>query len=495
MVGFHGIEPAVAPARLGVIAALAATFLCSCLEHSKQDHAPQALAPSRPNILLIVADDLGYSDLSVQGAKDLATPNIDRLASQGVLLTDNYANHPVCAPSRAAILTGKYQQRFGFENNPGLSEAANFGVPLTEVMLPERLRKQGYITGMFGKWHVGGTPEKAPTARGFDTFYGFLGGAMAYTPDGPTGSKVMLRGTQRVEMPAHTTEAFANEAIAFIEENRNQPFFAYVAFNAVHAPMQSTSEYLARFAKEPDPTRRAHLAMLAALDEAVGRIVDAIDSNGLGDRTLVVFTSDNGGPTWQTTSSNGPLNGVKALTLEGGVRVPAIFRWVGHLPAGKVSSAMAMGFDITATAEAIAGVGIQPDQDGVNLIPYLNGDKPGNPHDKLFWRSDTQGGMRDGPWKMVKVGADYYLFDLRTDIGERRDLAKGQSKRLEAMKSQWAKWSSAMAEPAWGRTGQTGTIEGQTTAERNEQLRDLVRRYIAGLPVDPKSLLYGGGPE
>lgn len=482
--------------RSRIAIAFAAAALGSCT--ADPSHAPSlqvAEASARPNVVFILADDLGYGDLGVQGGKEISTPNIDRLAREGVLLSDNYANHPVCAPSRAALMTGRYQQRFGFENNPGLSENANFGIPLGETTLPERLKQQGYATGMFGKWHLGSTPERLPSVRGFDAFYGFLGGAMAYTPDGATGSKSMLRGDQSVAMPAHTTEAFANEAIAFLEANKDQPFFIYLSFNAVHAPMQSTQAYLDRFANEPDAKRRAYLAMLAALDDAVGNVVDAIDRNGLGERTLVIFTSDNGGPTWQTTTSNGPLNGVKALTLEGGIRVPAIFRWTGTLPAGRTSSTMTMGFDIPATVEALAGVGPRTDRDGVDLMPFLTGQRSGNAHDKLYWRADSQGAMREGPWKLVKVGPDFYLFDLRTDIGERQDLAMSQPQRLEAMKADWGRWSSSMAQPAWGRTGQTGTVDGMTPAERNEALRDLVHRYILGLPVDPKSLLYGGGPE
>ena len=474
--------------------ALGLTFLatvsaCSVEPRHSTDMAEHAA--TRPNIVILFADDLGYGDLGVQGSLEVATPNIDQLAGQGVRLTNNYANHPVCSPSRAGLLTGKYQQRFGFENNPP-SQGPNSGagVPVSELMLAERLKAAGYATGIFGKWHIGAAPDKVPTARGFDTFYGFLSGAMAYTPEGPTGTKFLLRGTERVDMPAHTTEAFADEAIAFIEENRHQPFFVYVPFNAVHAPMQSTQEYLDRFDSETDPTRRAYLAMVAALDDAVGEIVNAIDSNGLGDNTLVIFTSDNGGPTWQTTSANTPLNGVKATLLEGGIRVPAVFRWTGLLPAGKVVSSVTMGHDIAATSQAIAGVPVSADQDGVNLMPYLTGERAGNAHDKLYWRAGEQGAMRDHNWKLVKVGDEYHLFDLDNDIGERLDLSSTRPDQLASMKSDWHTWSSEMMEPAWDRP--SGAM---SRAQRTKALQNLIRDYVAGLPVDPRPLLYGGGPE
>ena len=318
--------------------------------------APALAAPgpsqTRPNIIVILADDLGYGDLGVQGGRDVRTPNIDRLARDGVRLTDFYANGATCAPSRAALMTGRYQQRFGFENNPGAAQRADttFGLPTDRLILPERLKTRGYATGMFGKWHLGFTPTNTPAARGFDTFYGFLDGAMAFTPEGSSGSKSLIRGMSPAPMPAHTTEAFTDEAVNFIEANKDRPFFVYAAYNAVHAPLQSTPAYLARVAGARDPRRQSYLAMLAALDDGVGKIVDAVDRNGLAKNTLIVFTSDNGGPTWQTTASNGPLNGVKALALEGGIRVPAIVRWTGTAPAGRTLGTPAMGFDITTTA-------------------------------------------------------------------------------------------------------------------------------------------------
>lgn len=444
----------------------------------------------RPNIIVILADDLGYGDLGVQGGRDVATPNIDRLAAQGVRMTDFYAGHPVCAPSRASLMTGRYQHRFGFENNPGLPQRTDptAGLPRDVQTLPERLKARGYVTAMFGKWHLGWTPANTPTARGFDTFYGFLDGAMAYTADARSGAKEILRGTEPVPMPEHTTEAFTHEAVTFIESHKDQPFFIYQSFNAVHAPLQSTKPYLARFANVADPDRRTYLAMLAALDDAVGEITATVDRNGLGRRTLIVFMSDNGGPTWQTTSANGPLNGVKALTLEGGIRVPAIFRWTGTLPAGQVRRSVAMEFDVTATALAMAGAARGPELDGRDLRPWLTGARTGDVHDQLFWRAGPQGAMREGPWKLVHVADADYLFDLSQDVGEHHDLAKAEPERLARMTTAWGAWSASMAPARWGTLNRTGTANPAA-------LRALVEAYIAGGPVDPRPLLYGGGPE
>jgi arylsulfatase A-like enzyme len=449
-----------------------------------------AQTPRRPNIILIVADDLGYGDLGVQGGRDVKTPNLDRLAAQGVRMTDAYANHASCAPSRAALMTGRYQHRFGFENNPGLAQQSSptVGLPRDVGILPERLRALGYATAMVGKWHIGFTPENLPTARGFDRFYGFLDGAMAFTADARSGRKDILRGTERAPMPAHTTEAFTDEAVDFIQDNPNRPFFLYAAYNAVHAPLQTTGPYLARFAHVQDPQRRTYLAMLAALDDAVGRIMGAVDSAGLARDTLIVFTSDNGGPTWQTTSSNGPLNGVKALMLEGGIRVPTLLRWTGRLPAGRTSDAIATGFDFTATALAAAGAPRTPDLDGVDLTPILSGQTRPDPARRLYWRGGPQGAMRAGPWKLVKAEDGWFLFNLARDIGERRDLAAVEPARLAQMKADWLAWAATMPQPTWGSLNRT---DRATPGE----LKALVSGYIQGLPVEPRSLLYGGGPE
>ena len=444
-----------------------------------RSNGPLAAASTKPNIVILFADDLGYGDLGVQGDIQAVTPNIDAMAAGGVRLTNYYSNHPVCSPSRAALMTGIYQHRMGFEFNSGSPQntSAKFGIALDVPTLPERLKAAGYETGMFGKWHVGFRPETQPTARGFGTFYGFLSGAHAYTPQGLKGKAEgsMMRGTVLEPMPAHTTEAFADEAVKFIKSNKDKPFFVYLPFNAVHAPMDTTGAYYDRFSNITDKNRRTHLAMLAALDDAVGRVLATLKQEGLEEKTLVFFASDNGGPTQQTTSSNGPLNGVKGLVLEGGIRVPAIVQWKGKLPAGKVVNTAAMGFDITATALSAAGVLPKTGLDGVDLYPYLDGEKTTDAHKALFWRSGAQGAVRSGKWKLVKNGEKWHLFDLSADIGERNDLAAEQPKKLAELKASWTSWSAQMKAPLWVRNELAGGDRGVGAAGS-----DAIERFIRG---------------
>jgi arylsulfatase A-like enzyme len=472
--------------RLPALIALLAACALSSFASARQP-APSPL--SKPNIVVILADDLGYGDLGVQGSAAVRTPHIDRLAREGVRMTDFYAAQPICAPSRAGLMTGRYQHRFGFEWNPGPRPkmGAEFGIARTQPTVSERLREVGYVTGAVGKWHMGYAPEQQPMARGFNYFYGFLEEAMSYTPEG-RGPKNVLRGSTAQPMPAHTTEAFANEAVDFIDAHREKPFFLYVAFNAVHAPMQSTQSYIDRFASEPDAKRRAYLAMLAAMDDATGRIVDAVDRNGLGARTLVVFTSDNGAPTWQTTGANGPLNGGKATMLEGGIRVPTIFRWSGALRPGQVSTTPGIGQDIAATSLALAGVNTSA-LDGVNLMPTLTGRGP-KIRRALYWRLGVSGAMRDGDWKLMHFMDDWYLFNLRRDIGERHNLAAAEPRRLARMRAQLQNWSNQMSPPSW-------TMPGVEDPQRLAGVRTMIRNYVAtGEPgLDQRPLLYGGGPE
>ncbi|MBU6319711.1 MAG: sulfatase-like hydrolase/transferase [Alphaproteobacteria bacterium] len=473
-------------------ALLALTVLAALGACQASEPAPRSF-DGRPNIIFLLADDLGYADLGVQGWREAPTPNIDRLARSGARMTDFYAAHSSCAPSRVGLLTGRYQHRIGFENNPGPVQKTDpsFGVPASTPMISERLKAAGYATGAVGKWHIGYQGDMRPTGKGFDEFYGFLDGAMAYTADAPNGLKLLIRGTQPAPMAAHTTEAFADEAVRFIRSHRDQPFFLHVAFNAPHAPMQSTAAYLERFMSEPDPRRRAYLAMMAALDDAVGRIVQEVEANGLAETTLIVFTSDNGAPTWQTTSSNLPLNGVKGLVLEGGIRVPTLFRWTGRIPAGLVLSQPGIGMDITATALAAAGLGTVPDLDGRNLLPVLRGGGGAIEERALFWRNGTQGAVRKGRWKAILAGDDWLLFDLASDSGERRDLAQSEPERLAGLRADYQAWSSSMSPARW--EWDLRRLDDGLTREAG--IPQLIRDYVAGKPVDPRPILYGGGPE
>jgi len=283
----------------------------------------------RPNVVVILADDLGYRDLGVQGCPDIPTPNIDSIARNGVRFTDGYVSCPICAPTRAGLATGRYQQRFGFETNPGPSAYADpsFGLPRSETTLAERMKSFGYATGMVGKWHLGYRQELQPTRRGFDEFFGFLEGANNYLPGRRGARNPILRGTEPVEEKEYLTDAFAREAAAFIDKRARDPFFLYLAFNAVHSPMEAIEGYLRRFSSIKDEKRRTYAAMSAALDDGVGRVLSALRRHRLEEDTLLFFWSDNGGPTPQTTSSNLPLRGYKAQVYEGGIRIPAMVQW------------------------------------------------------------------------------------------------------------------------------------------------------------------------
>ncbi|MBI2927364.1 MAG: sulfatase [Verrucomicrobia bacterium] len=416
-----------------------------------------AEAPRKPNLLLIVADDLGYAELGVQGGRDVPTPNIDSLAKNGVRFTSGYVSCPVCSPTRAGLMTGRYQQRFGHEFNPGPVQqaSAKFGLALGEVTLPEQLKQLGYVTGMFGKWHLGFRPEFHPQKRGFNEFFGFLGGAHAYFDDGtgrgPRGG--ILRGTNGVEEKRYLTEAFAREAVAFIERNKDRPFFVYLPFNAVHAPLQAPEPYLTRFAALKDDKRRTFAAMLSAMDEAGGRVLDKLRELKLEENTLVFFISDNGGPTPNTTSRNDPLRGRKGEVFEGGIRVPFFVQWKGHLPTGKVSDLPVIALDILPTAVAAAGGKVSPawKLDGVDLLPYLTGRKSGRPHEALFWRFGPQHAVRKGDWKLVvtRDNARPQLFNLAKDISESTDLAANEPKKRKELQAAYAAWNRQLAEPKW----------------------------------------------
>lgn len=452
---------------------------------------PSASAPAaRPNIVLILADDLGYADLSSQGSDAILTPNIDRIAREGVRMTDFYSAHPSCAPSRVGLLTGRYQHRFGFEHNPGAAQRSDpaFGVPAETAMISERLKTAGYVTAAVGKWHIGYQPDTIPTGKGFDTFYGTLEGAMAYTADAPNGLKGLMRGAVPAPMPAHVTEAFAREAADVITANRDRPFFIYAAFTAPHAPMQSTQAYLSRFADEADPRRRAYLAMMAALDEGVGTILDSLEANGLTERTLVIFASDNGAPTWQTTGSNAPFNGVKGLVLEGGIRTPALFRWPGHFPAGRLVAEPGSGHDIAATV--LAAAGLRAELDGRDLGPVLSGAAADLEDRPLFWRSGAQGAVRYGDLKAVRAGDQWMLFDLARDPAERTDLAARRSSDLSRLRGLFEDWERQMSPPRW-----EWSLREMAPGERDAGIIGLIRDYVAGRETDPRPVLYGGGPE
>ena len=407
-----------------------------------------------PNILLIVADDLGYADVGVQGCKDIPTPNVDSLAKNGVRFTSGYVSCPVCSPSRAGLMTGRYQQRFGHEFNPGPAQAAspNFGLPLEETTLADRLKKLGYVTGAFGKWHLGYKPEFHPQRRGFDEFLGFLGGAHSYMDNRDEANPVQSGG-ETVSKVTYTTDMFADAAADFISRNQEKPFFVYLPFNAVHTPMQARSQYLKRFDSIQDAKRRTFATMLSAMDDAVGRVLGRLRDLKLEENTLIFFISDNGGPTVANSSRNDPLRGLKGQVAEGGIRVPFLIQWKDRLPPGKVNHRSVIALDILPTAVAAAGGKILPGWklDGVNLLPHLTGEKSGAPHDTLFWRSGEQHAVRQGDWKfLVLPRADRpELYNVAEDIREANNLADRESERLKALRKMYDEWKAQLAEPRW----------------------------------------------
>ncbi len=431
-------------------------------------------AERKPNILFIVGDDMGYADVGFHGCKDIPTPQLDALAAAGVRFTSGYVSGPYCSPTRAGLLTGRYQNRFGHEFNPG---APNAGLPLTEKTIADRLKAAGYATGLVGKWHLGSTPEMQPQKRGFDEFFGFLGGAHSYF-----ASAGILRGTESVKELDYTTDAFGREAAAFVERHKDKPWFLYLAFNAVHTPMHATDDRLAKFPNIADKTRRTYAAMMLAMDDAIGRVRAKLTETGQEQNTLICFISDNGGPTMQGVTVNGsvnlPLRGSKRTTLEGGVRVPFIVAWPVKLKPG-VFAQPAIQLDLTATALAAAGVKLgvppsggpaepakagTPNLDGVNLLPFLSGEKAGAPHDALYWRFGDQMAVRAGDFKLVrydttadgvaagrKAGTSpVKLYNLRDDLGETKDLAAAQPDKVKELQALWNTWNTANVKPLWG---------------------------------------------
>ncbi len=404
----------------------------------------------KPNIVILLADDLGFADTGFHGCKDIPTPNIDRLARQGVRFTNGYVSGPYCSPTRAGLMTGRYQNRFGHEFNPG---GGKQGLPTTEVTLANLMRQLGYATGLVGKWHLGGQPKMHPTERGFQEFFGFLGGAHPYF----AGKGVPIqRGTREVEEKEYLTDALAREAVDFIDRHDREPFFLYLAFNAVHTPMQATDKYLERFPNIKDKQRRTYAAMLSAMDDAIGKVMAKLREKGLEDDTLIFFFSDNGGPTMIGTTINGsrnfPLRGSKRQLLEGGVRVPFVLQWKARLPGGKTYDQPIIQLDILPTVLAAAG-GKVPEKlkiDGVNLLPYLEGKKAGAPHEYLFWRFGEQFAVRHGDWKLVQYDkTGVHLYNLKDDIGESKDLAAAQPERVRAMRADWERWNSSNVPPLW----------------------------------------------
>ena len=425
-----------------------------------------AAAPARPNVLIFLADDLGYGDIGVHGCRDIPTPSIDSIAKEGVRCTSGYVSGPRCTPSRCGLFTGRYQQRFGCETD------APLGLPGEEATLAERLKQAGYVTGLIGKWHLGKDDEDHPCSRGFDEFFGFLGGVNDYLPKGEFFPRV-LRGREVANEKGHLTEAFGREAVAFLERHAREPFFLTVAFNAPHGPHQAPAELLAEFAAIAEPKRREYAAVVSAMDDAIGTVLAKLRALELEERTLVLFLSDNGGPqkkrAWNG-SSNGALRGQKGSLWEGGIRVPFLARWKGVLPAGRVYDQPVSALDVAPTVLALAGVAAGGERalDGVDILPHLAGRATEPPHAVLFWRfsfparrpEEHKWAIRAGDLKLVHSpdrddagqprGIGFTgLYDVVKDPGETVDLSGSRPELAKELEARWQEWSAGLP-PAWG---------------------------------------------
>jgi len=403
---------------------------------------------AQPNIVIFYADDLGWGELGCQGyTKDIPTPHIDALAKNGLRFTNGYVAATYCSPSRAGLMTGRYPTRFGHEFN---TVANTVGLRSDQTTIATRLKTLGYATIAVGKWHLGNQPENLPTKRGFDEFYGTLNNTPFFHPTNFIDSRISNEVRTVTDPHFYTTDAYADRSIDWIEKNKTKPWFLYLPFNAQHAPLQAPKKYLERFPKITDEKRQLFAAMMASMDDAIGRVVGKIRALGQEENTLIFFIADNGGPTASTTSHNGPLRGFKMTTFEGGPRVPYIAQWKGKIPAGKTYDLPVMNLDVLPTAIIAAGGKTDPSWqlDGVDLMPYLTGKPTSRPHQTLYWRYGPQWAIRHGDLKLVvsKGGSGQpELYDLATDIGESKDLASAQPAKVKELQALWDKWSAEQA--------------------------------------------------
>lgn len=424
---------------------------------------------AKPNVLLIVSDDQGYADLGCYGGSEIKTPSLDRLAAEGVRLTDFYVAWPACTPSRAALLTGRYPQRNGLydmirndlvnyghrftEAEYALSPEMTLGLDRRETTVAELLRQAGYATGMIGKWDSGRAKRFLPPSRGFDFFYGFANTGIDYYTHERYGVPSMFRGLERTEEDKgrYATDVFRSEAVKFVEENAGEPFFLYLAFNAPHSasnlekdPLQVPEEYLKRHYPDRDPTNRRtkYMGMVSAMDDAVGEVLETLREKGIDDNTFIIFLSDNGGG---GIADNGPLRGGKATMWEGGLRVPCLVRWPGQLPQGAVRDDFLTSLEILPTI--LAATGVEPREgvvlDGFNMLPVLRGENPSQ-RKAMFWQRRNDKAARVGRYKWLNSEKGAGLYDLAADVGEKRELSAERPEVLADMKSAFAGWQAEM---------------------------------------------------
>ncbi|WP_421918903.1 sulfatase-like hydrolase/transferase [Marinifilum sp.] len=411
----------------------------------------------KPNILIILADDAGYADFGFMGSQDLKTPNIDKIAKEGVHFTDFHVTGSVCSPSRAGLLTGRFQQRFGHEQNLGSS----LGMDTSEVTIADMLKTEGYKTAIFGKWHLGDDAEYHPNRRGFDEFWGMLAGHRSYfyneKKDKPGNSKSIQHNGEFVPFKGYLTDVLGDKAIEFIKNNKDNKWFTYLSYTAVHTPMEATKEDMALFEGHP---RQKLAAMTWAMDRSIGKVIKTLEETGQLDNTIIYFFSDNGGPSRSNQSSNLPLKGIKGMEFEGGHRVASAIMWKGHVKAGTQFNKLTSSLDVYKTTMAAVGVQKDPGKalDGVNLFPYLNGEISGAPHDELHWRISPWAASRMGQYKLIRAkGLGYRLYDLSNDIGEYNDISKKEPELLNKAIQKLETWEEGTIDQLWD--GYPGWIE------------------------------------
>jgi arylsulfatase A-like enzyme len=443
--------------------------------------------PRPPNVVFIVADDLGIGDTSVYGSEVIDTPNIDALAARGVRFTQGYVSHPVCSPSRAGFMTGRYQQRHGWEFNPA-GRDTDSGMSTAESTMADAMKAAGYATGMVGKWHLGYKGAHHPMSRGFDEFFGVLAGGSIFIEPNTPGVESMgtvpftrdprvgiSRGRESAEVTDYLTDVFTDEANAFIDRHRDEPFFLYLAHTTPHTPLQATAEYLDRYRHIEDKGTRIYAAMVASLDDSVGAIVSKLEAIGELDNTLIVFTSDNGCAGYiNGACSNAPHAGFKRYHQEGGIRIPFIMSWPDRLAGGLVYEHPVITLDLLATFSAVAGT-LATTEDSVNLLPYITGDKSGAPHEYLYWRAGPTTAIRGARWKLIRynrapftrddlrpdgrleppaagwstdspLGQVVLLYDLQNDPGETENLAAEYPAVVTQLEAAHAVWAAQLPE-------------------------------------------------
>ncbi|MDD3838702.1 MAG: sulfatase-like hydrolase/transferase [Phenylobacterium sp.] len=508
--------------RLGIGAAAAALALAVAglaLTTANGPPAAQAAEPRPPNVIVIVADDLGRYDLSIAGNPLVKTPNIDAIGQGGVRFVTGYAADAVCAPSRAGLLTGRYPQRYGFEYLPYLAgfhqvrdgtygqdrhpsvalpvtppPPEKNGLPVTEATLAELLKARGYRTAAVGKWHLGYSKPLTPTDRGFDEFVGVLGGSSLYArQDDPsiaasrlpwstidnylwdTRTASIQREGKNGPLNGYMTDVLADEAVGFIERAKDQPFFLYLAFTAPHNPLQAPKAIYDRLGHIKDERTRVYYAMIQSMDEAVGRVLAALDKAGIADNTIVVFTSDNGGASYhEIPQENLPYRGWKTTYFEDGLNVPFLMRWPAKLPAGQTVPGVVSALDIVPTMAAAAGAPLPTDReyDGRNLLPVLTGQAPNDLDERtLVWRKEDYKAIRHGRWKLQtsRYPEKVWLHDLATDPTERHNLAEAMPDKVRELQALLAEQEKGFAPPGWTPTGRSRIdIDGHSPHEAED---------------------------